>query len=108
MSRTRTVHRKSLFLIVTLYVLFHYFSPSLVEGVSSPVIVAEPWPAADKMFKRDHRWLGGDGASSIDLGGGRVLWLFGDSFIDARDRHLRGESVLIRNSVAIQFGHDPL
>ncbi len=108
MSRTRTVHRKSLFLILTLYVLFYCFNASLVEGVSSPVIVAEPWPAADKMFKRDHQWLGGDGASSIDLGGGGVLWLFGDSFIDVRDRHLRGESVLIRNSVAIQLGHDPL
>lgn len=39
------------------------------------------WPEADKLFRSDPRWLGGDAAYSVDLGHGRVPWLFGDSFI---------------------------
>ncbi|MFQ5630919.1 MAG: DUF4185 domain-containing protein [bacterium] len=65
------------------------------------------WPAADALFRSDPSWLGGDGAYSIDLGSGRVLWLFGDSFIATSDKHVRSESKMVRNSVAIQFGYDP-
>jgi hypothetical protein len=94
-------------LVLALHVLLGSAIAPLAEGISSPAIVAEPWPAADQIFKKDHRWLGGDGASSIDLGEGRVLWLFGDSFIATTNRHLRSESLLIRNSIAIQSGYDP-
>jgi hypothetical protein len=38
-------------------------------------------PEADRLFHSDPRWLGADAAFSIDLGGGRVWWLFGDSFV---------------------------
>ena len=41
------------------------------------------WPAADSLFLHDNYWIGGDGAYSIDLGDERVLWLFGDSWIDS-------------------------
>jgi hypothetical protein len=68
---------------------------------------ATPWAEADDLFKKDPRWLGGDGAYSVDLGGGRTLWLFGDSFIATSDAGTRQESRLIRNSVAIQTGYDP-
>ncbi len=108
MLRPRRDHYKWLFLVLTLCVLLSGSIAPLAEGISSPTIVAAPWPAADQMFRKDHRWLGGDGGSSIDLGDGRVLWLFGDSFIAAGDRHLRSESVLVRNSIAIQSGYDPL
>ena len=40
------------------------------------------WPEADQLFRRDTRWRGSDAANSIDLGEGRVLWTFGDSFVD--------------------------
>lgn len=70
-------------------------------------ITAHPWPEADALFHRDSRWLGGDDAYSIDLGHGRVLWLFADSFIATSVAHSRSEAKIIRNSVAIQKGYDP-
>lgn len=73
-------------------------------------VTAEHWPEADGLFKRDSRWRGSDAANSIDLGNGRVLWTFGDTFVDMGDqpdkRH-RTTSVMINNSVAIQTGYDP-
>lgn len=72
-----------------------------------PAVHATLWPEADAIFHRDTRWIGGDGAYSIDLGGNRVLWLFGDSFIARTEKRVRSESVMIRNSVAIQTGRDP-
>jgi hypothetical protein len=65
------------------------------------------WPEAEKLFRTDPRWLGGDGASSVDLRWGRVLWLFGDSFIDRSGSKSRRNAVLVRNSIAIQTGYNP-
>lgn len=59
------------------------------------------------MFRGDPRWLGGDGASSVDLGSGRVLWLFGDSLIDLSGSGSRRNATVVRNSVAIQTGYRP-
>ena len=70
-------------------------------------ISGEPWPEADRLFRGDDHWLGGDGASSIDLGRGRVLWLFGDSFINQGSSGDRRDAAIIRNSIAIQKGYDP-
>ena len=67
----------------------------------------ESWPAADMLFRRDPRWLGGDGAYSCDLGDERSAWLFGDSFIAHSDTSRRADSTLVRNSVAVQTGRDP-
>ncbi len=70
---------------------------------------AVPWPEADALFQRDPAWRGGDGAGSIDLGGGRVLWLFGDSFVAPRDAPPgRRAAKLVNNSVGIQHGYDPV
>lgn len=63
--------------------------------------------AADAMFHQEPRWLGGDGAYSIDLGGDRSLWLFGDSFIATSPALTRRQSKLVRNSVAVMTGRDP-
>ena len=52
------------------------------------------------------RWLGGDGAYSIDLGGDRTLWLFGDSFIATSDAHLGTLSrsgPYVRTAIQIRF-----
>ena len=70
-------------------------------------ISVQPWEEARKLFRSDSHWLGGDGASSVDLGNGRVLWLFGDSFIDLSGSGSRRNAAIVRNSVAIQNGHDP-
>ncbi len=70
-------------------------------------IRASVWPEANELFRKDKRWLGGDGAYTVDLGKGRILWLFGDSFIAADDSLNRKKAILVRNSVAIQKGYDP-
>jgi Domain of unknown function (DUF4185) len=64
------------------------------------------WPEADQLFHSDPRWLGGDDGS-LDLGDGRVLWLFGDSLVAKKLGATRRQSKFIRNSVAIQTGYDP-
>jgi len=62
---------------------------------------------ADMLFQRDPHWLGGDGAYSIDLGEDRILWLFGDSLIDADGSDIRSNTKMVHNSLAIQNGTDP-
>ncbi|MEW6131021.1 MAG: DUF4185 domain-containing protein [Acidobacteriota bacterium] len=81
-------------------------SVSGASHLEEPVSV-EPWQEADALFKTDSRWLGGDDAYSVDLGKGRVLWLFADSFIARDNSGLRRNARLIRNSVAIQQGYNP-
>jgi len=70
-------------------------------------LAAEPWPEANRSFRGDPRWLGGDGAGSVDLEDGRVLWLFGDSFVDPRGTGDRHNAEIVRNTVAVQTGYDP-
>lgn len=66
------------------------------------------WEEADALFHQNPRWLGGDGAYSIDLRDGRSVWLFGDSFIATSAAHTRRESKLVRNSIAVMKGRDPI
>lgn len=80
---------------------------SVIPGASPYRIEAARWEEAEKIFRSDPRWLGGDGAASVDLGHGRVLWLFGDSFIDPSGSGSRRTSDLVRNSIAVQTGYDP-
>ncbi|MDY6823060.1 MAG: DUF4185 domain-containing protein [Thermodesulfobacteriota bacterium] len=70
-------------------------------------VQAERWHEAGAIFHADPRWLGGDGAATVDLGEGRVLWLFGDSFVDLSGRGNRSSAALVRNCIAIQTGYDP-
>ena len=65
------------------------------------------WPEADQLFQKDRNWVGGDGGYSIDLAEGRVLWLFGDSWIDTTGKGMRTGARMISNSVAIQQGYNP-
>lgn len=66
------------------------------------------WTEADALFHQDPKWLGGDLAATIDLGADRTLWLFGDSFIATSDANTRREARMVRNSVAVMTGRDPL
>jgi hypothetical protein len=72
-----------------------------------PCFEASAWREADQLFHRDPHWLGADVASSVDLGGGRTLWLFGDTWIDRSGRETRQGAKMVSNSVAIQTGTDP-
>lgn len=66
------------------------------------------WPEADRLFHQDPRWMGADGASSIDLGGSRSLWLFGDTFVATTAANLRSQAALPRNTIAVQDRRDPV
>lgn len=70
-------------------------------------ISAVSWPEADRLFRQDPRWLGADDAYSVDLKDGRILWLFGDSFIALTEKGSRSKAAIIRNSVGLQAGNDP-
>lgn len=121
MSRRRSILKSSiepapvrtlLLEIILTLVLLHLWSAGfcaegIIQGSSRYRIEATRWEAAEKIFRSDPRWLGGDGASSVDLGDGRVLWLFGDSFIDSSGSGSRRTSDLVRNSIAVQTGYDP-
>ncbi len=74
----------------------------------SSTLQIKPWPEADRLFHADPRWLGGDDAFSIDLGNGKVLWLFGDSFVTPKSGGNRRDATMVRNSVAFQSGYDPV
>ena len=84
--------------------------PGAVEPpapVEVPCFEASAWREADQLFHRDPHWVGGDGASSVDLGDGRILWLFGDSWIDPTGQRTRQGGRMVSNSVAVQVGADP-
>jgi hypothetical protein len=80
-------------------------APSATPATPAPRVA--PWPEADALFHRDPRWLGADCAYSIDLGRGRVLWLFGDTFVATTPALQRRGSKMPRNTLAIQQGYDP-
>ena len=77
------------------------------EQVPWKSISVAPWPEADRLFRQDPKWLGADDAYSIDLKDGRILWLFGDSFIALTEEGSRSNAAIIRNSVGIQIGSNP-
>jgi hypothetical protein len=78
---------------------------AMCSGVSAQTGTA--WPEADKLFHSDPRWLGADAAFSIDLGRGRVLWLFGDTFVARKPGDSRASAAFVRNTVAVQTGYGP-
>jgi hypothetical protein len=79
----------------------------LVACQAQPRIRVEPIPRYDAAFERTSGWIGGDGAYSTALGGERVLWMFGDSFVGRVQNGRRIDSRLINNSAAIQTGREP-
>ncbi|HKP58275.1 MAG TPA: DUF4185 domain-containing protein [Polyangiales bacterium] len=78
-------------------------STAYAVATQGPAAVA--WPEAGARFRsQGESWLGADSAYSVDLGGGRVLWLFGDTFVDpARDgSRTDGPNFFLHNSLALQ------
>jgi hypothetical protein len=71
---------------------------------AGPRFRVEPMPRWDAAFQQASGWTGGDGAYSVALDDGRILWLFGDSFVGRVQDGRRMDSQLIHNSAAIQTG----
>jgi hypothetical protein len=84
-----------------------YSARAPLRPVSVPCFEAAAWREADRLFRRDPHWRGADVASSVDLGSGRTLWLFGDTWIDPSGRGTRDGARMISNSVGIQDGLNP-
>jgi hypothetical protein len=74
--------------------------PDVAQPSDLPGVPDATW---DRLFTRTEGWTGGDVAGTVDLGSGRTLWLFGDSWIGsvAAGRHAPG-SKMVNNSIAIQ------
>ena len=73
----------------------------------APPVIASSWPEADALFHSDPRWLGADGAYTVDLGDDRTLWLFGDTFLAKEPGGTTSDAFFLRNTVAVQTGRDP-
>lgn len=72
---------------------------SLTTADDSP---AQPAPEWDALFHRQDGWTGGDAMYSVDLGDGRVLWLFADTWIGpVRDNKHQKGSTIVNNTGAI-------
>ncbi|MCG2462839.1 DUF4185 domain-containing protein [Flavobacteriaceae bacterium F89] len=87
-----------------------------VVAVISFVLRGQDIPQPDKsqvavesidnsMFTNNKIWRGADGGATIDLGKGKILWLFSDTFIDTLATGKRRNSKIINNSIAIQDGN---
>ncbi len=57
----------------------------------------------DAVFSRTEGWTGGDVAGTVDLGDGRTVWMFGDSWIGkvTGGKHASG-SHMVNNAIGIQ------
>lgn len=75
-----------------------------LAACSSPSKLETPSEAADweACFERTRGWNGGDIAHTLEISGGRTLWLFGDSILGpVRERaRIGGESKFVRGAVA--------
>lgn len=73
--------------------------PPFLPGVSD--VGATHDEAWDAVFTRETGWTGADGAYSVDLGDGRTLWLFSDTWVgEVEDGEHVGGSRLVNNSIA--------
>ncbi|KOH45730.1 DUF4185 domain-containing protein [Sunxiuqinia dokdonensis] len=83
-----------------LIVFLIIFVPGFLLAQDQKTIVKE---VDNIIFKKDSFWRGADGAATVQLGSGKVLWLFSDTFIDQDGTGRRSNSKgMIRNSIAIQ------
>ncbi|MEC8895783.1 MAG: DUF5005 domain-containing protein [Planctomycetota bacterium] len=63
----------------------------------------KPMPEWDRIFSRKKGWTGADGCYSVELGAGRTLWLYSDTWVGtvAEGKHAKG-SQLVNNSIGLQ------
>jgi hypothetical protein len=75
-------------------------SPQNAADVKVPSVRSdELW---NSVFDRHDGWTGADVAGSVDLGDGRMLWLFGDTWIGSiRDGKRMPGARMVNNSIAV-------
>jgi hypothetical protein len=63
----------------------------------------KPAPEWDAIFARKKGWTGADGCYSVEMGDGRTLWLYSDTWVGtvAEGKHAKG-SRLVNNSIGLQ------
>ncbi len=92
---------------VLIPIVFAFLFGGNVNGQnSSEKIAFEAIELNNNIFRKDQYWRGADGAATIDLENGRILWLFSDTFINPKGEGRRPGSIMINNSLAIQDGND--
>lgn len=90
--------------------LLGWLFPLLAVGLSwqdpsSPNVTgSEPASELQPHFARTEGWLGADGSFSIDLGGGKTLWLYGDTFVGKLQEGRRTGCTMVNGSAAISEG----
>lgn len=95
---------KLIILIPLLFLTGNAISQSFDTGRYS--ISVESSEVTNRFFTYDPLWRGADGAASVDLGNGKILWLFSDSFINTDSSGTRKGAAIVRNSIAIQEDYD--
>lgn len=73
-------------------------------GLSFVVEVEEDY---NRLFYREDGWTGSDIAFSLSLLDGRILWLFGDTWIGKIREGRHTDSNMVSNTIGIQQGLDP-
>jgi hypothetical protein len=75
--------------------------------VTNPSFVVEVAEDYNRLFYHEDGWTGSDIAFSLPLLDGRVLWLFGDSWIGKIREGRHTDSAMVNNTIGIQEGLDP-
>lgn len=80
-------------------------------AAAAPARTCGPEPTSGRAWERlfdglSGTWAGGDGAASIRLPDGRLLWLFGDTFTGTvnADRSRGADAAIVRNSIVVTDG----
>ena len=76
--------------------------PHATEGVGGSQFAAAPAADWDAAFTRLDDWTGGDVVGSVDLEDGRVLWLFGDTWIGRVTEGKHVDAHLVNNTIAVE------
>lgn len=74
----------------------------LVPWERLEVISARPAPDIDRLFQQTDGWIGADGAFSASLPGGRVTWLFSDTWVGKVRDGKRLDATIVNNTVGVQ------
>jgi hypothetical protein len=95
-------------LLFSVFIISFQFLPGILwaQNKDLPNKSFEVSILENSMFTTDKFWRGADGAATIDLENGKILWLFSDTFIDTRGTGRRAGSKMINNTIAIQNGND--
>src|SRR5262249_46344680 len=78
----------------------------LLAAVPNPLpkFTAEPDDEMNALFQRREGWIGADGNYSVQLGQGRTLWLFSDTWVGKIESGKRVDAAIVNNSAAVQEG----